>query len=330
MYFIWERDELTDALIDILVDRCRAGVEVRMLNDFIGNIAYRKDQLKRLVEAGGKVSYDVRALAQANYRNHRKIVVIDGVRGYTGGCNVGQEYIDGGRRYPSWRDTHVVYSGPAVAALQALFAARWFDVEHESLFDDRFFPLEHPPGSRTSPTLTVSTGADSLWEVARRAHVVGIGEARRRVWIQSPYYVPTADVQAALVHAALAGLDVRLMMTGLPDKRSAWYAANTYFEPLLRAGGRVFQYTTGFFHAKTMTLDSSVFVTGTLNLDIRSLELHKELMVWFLDPELARQHDLIFEADLDHCREITLDDLAGQSRLERFRDSAYRLASNLL
>ncbi|NLI17836.1 MAG: cardiolipin synthase [Actinomycetales bacterium] len=330
MYFIWERDELTQDLIDILSERARAGVEVRMLNDYIGNIIYRKDQLKQLTAAGGRVSYDVRDLGQANYRNHRKIVVIDGVLGYTGGCNVGQEYIDGGKRYPAWRDTHVVYGGPAVAALQTMFAARWLDVEKEDLFTDRFFPPEYPPGTTATPALTVSTGVDAVWEVARRAHVVGIGEASQRVWIQSPYYVPTAEVQAAITNAALAGLDVRLMMTGIPDKRSAWYAANTYIEPLLRAGVRVYHYTAGFFHAKSMTLDGKVFVIGTLNLDIRSLELHKELMVWFLDPELTRQHDALFEADIAGSRELTLADFAAQTRLQRFRDSAYRLASNLL
>ncbi len=330
MYFIWERDELTRDLIDILIERRRAGVEVRMLNDFLGNLLYRKDQLRELKKAGGLVSYDVRALGKANYRNHRKIVVIDGVSGFTGGCNVGQEYIDGGKRYASWRDTHVCYHGPAVASLQALFALRWLDVEKETLFTERFFPTTYPAGERATPALTVSTGVDSVWETSRRAHVVGVGEAGERVWLQSPYFIPSADVQSALVNAALSGVDVRLMMTGVPDKKSAWYGANTYFEPLLSAGARVFHYQAGFFHAKTMTLDGKVVVIGTQNLDIRSLELHKELMVWFFDPVLTEEHDNIFTADLEHCREITLADLEAQTVLQRFRDSAWRLASNVL
>ena len=329
-YFIWERDELTRELVDILIDRANSGVEVRILNDFIGNIQYRKDQLKELKDVGGRVSYDVSALGQANYRNHRKIVVIDGVSGFTGGCNVGQEYIDGGDRYASWRDTHVCYKGPAVAGLQSLFARRWLDVEKENLFTERFFPAEYPAGVRMTPALTVSTGVDSVWEVSRRAHVVGMGEARENIWIQSPYFVPTIDIEIALVNAALSGLDVRIMMTGLPDKKSAWYAANTYMEPLLAAGGRVFQYDAGFFHAKTMTLDGKVCVIGTQNMDVRSLELHKELMVWFFDAELAEQHERIFEADLEHCREITLAQLQAETWPQRFRDSAFRLASNLL
>jgi len=330
MYFIWERDQLTRALVDILVDRCKAGVEVRMLNDYVGNIQFRKDQLRELQAAGGTVAYDVSALGQANYRNHQKIVVIDGVRGYTGGCNVGQEYIDGGDRFASWRDTHVVYTGPAVAALQALFARRWLAVKDESLFTERFFPAEYPTGERASVALTVSTGIDSVWETSRRAHVVGMGEASERIWIQSPYFVPTTDIHVAMVNAALAGVDVRLMMTGVPDKKSAWYAANTYMEPFLAAGGRVFQYTAGFFHAKTMTLDGKVCVIGTQNMDTRSLELHRELMVWFFDPVLTAEHDRIFENDMTCCREITLADLEAQTGFQRFRDSAYRLASNVL
>lgn len=330
MYFIWERDELTRALVDILIDRCKAGVEVRMLNDYIGNIQYRKDQLKELEAAGGKVAYDVSALGQANYRNHQKIVVIDGVLGYTGGCNVGQEYIDGGDRFESWRDTHVLYSGPAVAGIQALFSRRWMAVKGESLYTERFFPVEYPVGERASVALTVATGIDSPWETSRRAHIVGIGEACERAWIQSPYFVPTTDIHVAMVNAALSGVDVRLMMAGIPDKKSAWYAANTYLHPFLAAGGRVFQYTAGFFHAKTMTLDGKLCVIGTQNLDTRSLELHRELMVWFFDPELTAQHDRIFEDDMTRCREVTLAELEAQTGFERFRDSAYRLASNLL
>ena len=198
MYFIWEHDVLTRELIDILIERIRAGVEVRMLNDFLGCIPYRKDELKQLKDAGGRVSYDVAALGQLNYRNHRKIVVIDGVSGFTGGCNVGQEYIDGGKKYDSWRDTHVCYTGPAVGALQALFARRWLDVESEDLFTDRFFPAEYPVEGPAIPALTVSTGVDSIWETSRRTHVIGIGEARERAWLQSPYFVPSTDIQIAL------------------------------------------------------------------------------------------------------------------------------------
>lgn len=329
-YFIWERDELTERLIDVLVERLEAGVEVRMLNDYIGNILYRKDQVKRLAEAGAHVDYDVRDLGKVNYRDHRKIVVIDSVLGYTGGINVGQEYIDGGKHYPSWRDTHVRFTGPAVAELQKLFAARWHEQTRENLFTERFFPLEYPTGEARTFAHVVSTGVENPWEAARRAHVEAIGLAKRQLRIQSPYFVPDDAVMEAIVNAALSGVDVQFMMTGWPDKKIAWYAAESYFRPVLEAGGRVFQYNAGFFHAKTMTVDGTLCAIGTMNLDIRSLELHKELMVWFYDPALAEEQDAIFSADLVHCDEIQLEKLDELSHVQVFRDSAARVASNLL
>lgn len=329
-YFIWNRDALTAELTAILRERVLAGVEVRILNDFIGCLPYSKVELKQLSAVGAQVRFDVRQISKANYRNHRKIVVIDGLLGYTGGINVGQEYIDGGPRYPAWRDTHVSFTGPAVAELQKLFSLRWFEATSEDLFSKRFFPTTYPPGKHSVPAQIAATSIEDKWESARRAHVLAISQAHKRVWIQSPYFVPDDQIFEAMVNAALAGIDVRLMMTGWPDKKTAWYAAHTYFGPFLEAGGRVFMYTKGFFHAKTMTVDATLLAIGTMNLDIRSLELHKELMVWFLDEDLAREHEAIFQADLDYCEEYTLDRLRSLSRLAVFRNSALRLASNLL
>ena len=329
-YFIWEHDELTARLTDVLLERLSAGVEVRMLNDYIGNIQYKKDEIKRLRLAGAKIQYDVTDLGKVNYRNHRKIVTVDGVLGYTGGINVGQEYIDGGNRFATWRDTHVRFTGPAVSELQKLFASRWHESTGEGLFTERFFPLEYPVGTRRTFTQIVSTGVENPWEPARRAHVVAMGVAKERLWIQSPYFVPDDAIFEAIVNAALSGVDVRFMMTGIPDKKIAWYAAESYFRPVLEAGGRIFQYHAGFFHAKTMTVDTNLCCIGTMNLDIRSLELHKELMAWFYDPTLAQQHDRIFEEDLEHCDEITLENIDALTPLQVFRDSAARLASNLL
>ena len=329
-YFIWERDELTAELTRILLDRLAAGVEVRMLNDLVGNIFYKKDEIKRLKAAGAHIEFDVVDLRQINYRNHRKIVVIDGVTGYTGGINVGQEYIDGGARYPSWRDTHVRFSGPLVADLQRLFAIRWHARTRESLFAERFFPLEYPRQGRRSVAQLVSTGVDIPWDPARRAHITGIAEARERVWIQSPYLVPTPDIYTTMLDAALSGLDVRFMMTGLPDKKIAFYAAESFFRQMIEAGIKIYRYNTGFMHAKTMTLDGEVLVVGTMNLDIRSLQLHKELMVWFYDPELAAEHERVFERDMRECELMTIEMIDEWSWSRRLRNSSARLAANLL
>jgi cardiolipin synthase len=328
--YIWERDRLTAELTTILLDRLAAGVEVRLLDDWVGSLFYRKDELRRLRAAGARVFSDVTDLRKVNYRDHRKIVVIDGKTGYTGGFNVGQEYIDGGKRYPAWRDTHVRFHGPAVADLQKLFAIRWNGRTGEDLFSERFFPADYPETGRRTPAQIVSTGVDQAWDPAPRAHMIGFSTACRRIWIQSPYLVPTADIGSALTTAALSGLDVRFMMTGWPDKRIAYYAAESYFRQLVDAGVKVYRYKRGFLHAKTMTIDGRVAVVGTMNLDIRSLALDQELMMWVYDAVLAEQHEAQFLADVEQCELVTRAVIDGWSSARRLRNAAARLASNLL
>ena len=256
-YFIWEQDELTARITQILLDRLAAGVEVRMLYDYIGSISFKKDELHKLADAGARVSADVKYLFKLNYRNHRKIVVIDGVIGYTGGMNIGQEYIDGGKRFPSWRDTHLRLTGQAVAELEKLFALRWFEDEHEDLLGDRHLPptIDAPLDGQVLTQLVAHTIEDP-WEAGRRSHMIAISQAQRTLNIQSPYFVPDPGIYDAMINAALSGVDVRFMMTGLIDKKLPFWAAQTYYEPLLRAGAHVYLYEAGFFHAKTIAIDS--------------------------------------------------------------------------
>jgi cardiolipin synthase A/B len=327
-FFIWEQDELTARITAILLDRLAAGVEVRVLYDFVGSIAHKKDELKKLAAAGAKVSADVTQLFKLNYRNHRKIVVIDGTVGYTGGMNLGQEYIDGGKRFPTWRDTNIRITGQAVAELQKLFAMRWFEEEHEDLLLDRYLPPAQD-GGRDGRVLTqlVAHTIESPWEASRRAHMLAISQAAHTLCIQSPYFVPDPGTYDAMINAALSGVDLRFMMTGWVDKKLPFWAAQTYFEPLIRAGGRIFLYEAGFFHAKTITVDSAVCAVGTMNMDIRSLRLHKELVEWIYDAETTRRLEAIFARDLEQCREVTLKDVGSAGRWERFRNSFARLFS---
>ena len=327
-YFIWEQDELTQRITRILLERLAAGVEVRLLYDYIGSFSFKKDELRKLAAAGAQVSADVKYLFKLNYRNHRKIVVIDGVIGYTGGMNLGQEYIDGGKRFPSWRDTHLRLTGQAVAELEKLFALRWFEDEHDDLLEDRHLPptIDAPLDGQVLTQLVAHTIEDP-WEAGRRAHMIAISQAQRTLNLQSPYFVPDEGIYDAMINAALSGVDVRLMMTGLIDKKLPFWAAQTYYEPLLRAGAHVYLYEAGFFHAKTIAVDSRICAVGTMNLDIRSLRLHKELMVWMFDERLTRQLEDIFERDLLHCREMTLADVQAVGRWHRFRNSFARLFS---
>jgi cardiolipin synthase len=330
-YFIWERDELTTKICDALMDRVKAGVEVRILNDYIGNIQYKKDQLKALENAGAKIGSDVTQIGKLNYRNHRKITVIDGELGHTGGFNIGQEYIDGQPKYPTWRDTGLRFRGPAVGEMQKLFADRWYEVYRESLFNPMYFPAEGAPVAENGPMLqVVAQGVEDYWSSATRAHEVAIMGARRRAWIQSPYWVPDPGMLDALVNASLGGIDLKFMMTGWPDKKIAFRTAQSYWKPILEAGGEIYLYMEGFFHAKGIVIDSEIGSLGTMNLDMRSLHLHKELMVWMYDVDLAKRQEEIFLADLAKCRQVTLDEVNSWSSYKRFMDSMSRLASNLL
>lgn len=334
-YFIWEQDRLTAELVPILLDRLAAGVEVRIMYDWMGCISFRKAELKQLKRAGALVEADVTDLLRINYRNHRKIVVIDGEIGYTGGMNVGQEYIDGGDRFATWRDTHMRLTGQAVAALENLFAARWFEHKKKEggadLFRAEYMPAPDPDAVATGTLVEVAAqGVEDPWSAARRTHMVAIGQAEESVWIQSPYFIPDYSIYDVMINAALSGVDVRFMMTGIPDKPIALWAAQTYYKKLLDAGARVFLYEAGFLHAKTIVVDHTVSAVGTMNMDQRSLKLHKEMMVWVFDKDFAMQVADQFAIDVTNCHEVTLEDVLSVGRLKKFRNQAARLFSNVL
>ncbi|MFC0673343.1 cardiolipin synthase [Brachybacterium hainanense] len=328
-YFIWGHDELTARITAALLDRLQAGVEVRILNDFIGCFPYSSAEMTRLREAGAHIGSDMKGLARLNYRNHRKITVIDGDLGHTGGFNIGQEYIDGGSRFPAWRDTGLRLTGPGVADLEKLFDMRWYEVFGEDLFRPEYYPDPDAPGGEIM-VQTVHHGHDDPWHSATRAHQVAISGASERVLLQSPYFVPDPSTMDVLVNAAASGVRVDLMTTTYLDKRIPWYAAETYFRRFLQAGGRIWMWEKGFFHTKSLTVDGIACSIGTLNLDMRSLRLHKELMVWIYDEQIVAHHERIFERDREACRELTLAEVEGWGWPRRFRNSAARLVSNLL
>jgi cardiolipin synthase len=330
-YFIWEQDDLTRRFCTLLEEKVREGVEVRVLYDWVGSIGHGKRQLKALRKRGGHVAADAAKWTKLNYRNHRKIAVVDGRVAYTGGMNMGQEYIDGKPRYASWRDTSIRFGGPLVADLQRLFAERWLRVTEEDLFSSAYFPaLDHTPSSNTVWAQVVHSGPEGHWEAVRNAYLIAIASAEERIQVQSPYFVPDQAIEDALISQALAGVDTRLMMTGIPDKRIPWWAAETYVDDFAEAGGRVLHYTAGFFHPKTLTVDGSVAFIGTTNFDIRSFSLHDELSIVFYDEGVAASQDAIFEEDLANSAEYTLEDTLAISRQQRLRNAMARLSSRVL
>ena len=330
-YFIWERDELTARVAAVLRRKVAEGVEVRIMYDFVGSLMHSKKELNSLKAAGVKVEADLTKANELNYRNHLKIVVIDGHIGYTGGMNMGQEYIDGGSRYDMWRDTHMRATGPFVAEFQRLFVARWYARHDENLWTERYFPVQQiaDPSSAIMLQLVHSSVGDQ-WEAVKQTFLQSVASADRSVRIQSPYFVPDQSFYDALLTVGVAGIDVRFMMTGVPDKKIPFWAARTYLPKVVQSGVRVYQYTAGFFHAKSLAVDSTFCAIGTANIDVRSFSLHEELAVFIYDEAITRQVELHFETDLAYCREITDEELASEGRVARFRNSVMRLASRAL
>ena len=330
-YFIWESDEMTGRLCDLLARKITEGVQVRVLYDWIGSMPFRKQQLAALKAAGGSVRADIAHWSRLNYRNHRKMAIIDGRICYTGGMNMGQEYIDGKPRYESWRDTHVRFEGPLVTELQRLFCEQWYCVTQESLFIDRYFPKLTITGEeRTVWSQLAYSGPETPFLAIRNAYLLAISAAEKTVRIQSPYFVPDEPIAEALNTQSLAGVEVDFMMTGIPDKKIAWNAAFSYIDDFVEAGGRMHQYMAGFFHAKAMTIDGAVAIIGTTNFDIRSFMLHDELSLFFYDAEVAEEQDRYFAADREKCQVVDHSTYDGFSAARKFSNAFARLWSRLL
>ena len=331
MYLIWERDELTAEVTEVLLEKLRQGVEVRILYDFVTSLTFGKSELRLLARSGAHVKACFKRLGEINYRNHMKIALIDGEVVYTGGMNMGQEYIDGGRRFDCWRDTHVRLTGPVAATFAILFAALWrLNGGHEDVATG-YLPEPEAGGSEGAvPVQVLHSSVATPFKAIRDAFIVALLEARESVWIQTPYFIPDEPLLNAMRTAALAGTDVRLMTVGVPDKKFVLWAAHPYFRQILESGVRVFQYQAGFLHAKTVTVDSRWCVIGTCNWDIRSLILHEEVSCAFYDEGFARKHVDVYREDLESCREFTLEDWHALGRGERVRNSFLRLFSRLL
>lgn len=328
MYYIWEKDELTREITDILLAKLKAGVRVRILHDALGSLPYNKSELKELKTAGAQVAADNASISLVNFRNHHKITVVGSEVAFTGGHNVGQEYIDGAPRYDSWRDTSIKLTGPALLGLQDIFALRWYLKTGEDLYTKTFFPaMKIAAGSK--PVQTTHSSVEYKWETVKQVYLKLLLSANERVFIQSPYFIPDQTFVDALVTAALSGVDVQVMMTGVPDKKISWWAAQAYFRKPLEAGVKIYMYNAGFFHAKTLLVDDEVVSIGTMNFDMRSFNLQKENTCLVYDKEIIKEHVATYHKDLAESSAYTLDDYRSQHVLAKLRNGLCKIPSRL-
>ncbi len=328
-YFVVNNDELGRAVVHALAEKARAGVEVRLLFDAMGTRAGggSRKAFSELTDAGGKIGVFFPSFYRVNYRNHRKIAVIDGVMGFIGGFNIGDTYLGKGP-LGRWRDTAIRISGSGAQMLQFRFFLDWNYTTGENLvLDGRYFPDPGAPG--TTPVQIVSGGPDTRWNPIKEGYIKLINSARESVYIQTPYFIPDGSVTDALRLAALSGVDVRIMIPCKPDHPFVYWATLSFIGDLLDAGVRAYTYDDGFLHAKTIVVDGKAGSVGSANWDIRSFRLNFEANAFFYDAAVGAELVRVFEEDLAVSTEITPERYRARSRLVRMKESVSRLFSPL-
>ncbi len=334
MYFIVKKDEMGISLIKALTDKAREGLEVRLLIDALGGRQVSKKMIQPLIDAGGKVAFffppKIKYITlKLNFRNHRKLVVIDGKIGYLGGFNVADEYVGKSKKFGHWRDTHLRLTGSCVHDLNARFLLDWRQASRENLpLVSAFF--YKTLGHGTTGIQIVSSGPDSRKSEVKRGYLKMISSAKRNIFIQTPYFVPDASIIESLKNAISSGVDVRIMIPSMPDHMFVYWATYSYVGDLLRYGARIFIYNKGFLHAKNICVDGEVASVGSANFDMRSFYLNFEVNAFIYDSKEVRFLEDIFRGDMDDSIELSLDEYNKRSLLIKFKESISRLLSDLL
>ena len=333
-YFIWKSDELGKRIKDVLIERSQAGVKIRLLFDGVGSFNRISLKYKRELKRHGiEFKYFLDPLAplkifKFNYCNHRKIVVIDGHIGYTGGVNVGDEYISGGKHFDYWRDTHLKLRGDSVRMLQALFLTDWLNSAKELILQSEYFPISKQ--KKGIPVQIAVSGPDSKWSSIHQLYFSMISNANSKIYIQSPYFIPDTAITKALETAALSGADVHLMITGNPDKKMPFWAAQTYFRPLISAGVKIYLYQKGFLHSKMIVVDDLISTVGSCNMDIRSFHINYEVNSVLYDKEVSSGLKKQFFNDVEDSILLKKDYFTSKNFLYRLRGSICRLGAPLM
>jgi cardiolipin synthase len=331
--YIFRNDHLGGELLRLLIEKARAGVQVRLLVDAIGTTGAR-GLIRELEQAGGRgaVSMPVSPFARLfapNHRNHRKIIVCDGRVGFLGGMNVGDEYFGLGLRSRCWADLHLRIEGPAVLDLQEIFVQDWAFATDETPRDADAFPETLASGA--ARVQIVASGPDEAVNSAREVTFTALARASRRILVSSPYLVPDAGLRDALRNAALRGIEVVLLTQGRPPENWLTYVCSRfYWESWLAAGIRIFEYERGILHAKAVIVDDDWAMVGSANVDNRSLQLNFEVQALLDEPETVGLLCAHFAAELTCSREVAAADFARRGVAARAAESVVRLLAPLL
>lgn len=336
VYYIFKSDKIGQKIVEALEEKAAQGVEVRVLYDPLGTWRLKRDFFSNLIAAGGQVHtsfsnrshfFDIRL----NYRNHRKVVVIDGKIGYTGGFNVGDEYLGNCPKMGYWRDTHIRIVGNGVLPLQTRFLIDWnssADMVDTVSYHERYFPEQRTQGS--VDLQIVSSGPDSHEQQIKKGFIKMISLAKKSVYIQTPYLVPDDAVLETIDIAVKSGVDVRIMIPNKPDHPFIYRATLSYATQLMSCGASVYIYNGGFLHAKTITIDDEIVSIGTANFDIRSFKLNFEVNAFMYSSTIATAYNAVYINDIQQSYQLTPEIVDSYSYWELFKHQFSRLLSPIL
>ena len=333
--YIFEDDPLGRLVADALIAKAKEGVEVRVIYDDVGCWKVKNSFFERMREAG----IDVHAFMpvrfpmftrKVNYRNHRKICIIDGLVGFIGGMNIAMRYVKGTAKQP-WRDTHLRIRGASVYGLQRAFLIDWYFVDRTLITKHKYYPPYDANISNNCVAQVVTSSPISEWPDIMQGYVRILLEAKRYVYIETPYFLPTEPVLFAMRTAALAGVDVRLMIPFQSDAKITEWATRSYFVETIKAGVKIYLYKAAFNHSKLLISDDSLSTCGSTNVDFRSFENNFESNIFFYHQGIALRLKKVFLDDQSHC--ILLNstvNLEHRHFLKRFTESVFRLISPML
>jgi cardiolipin synthase len=332
MYIYW-KGSVGEQFTAALEERARSGVKVHVIIDALGSQKIEKSVIGRLRDAGARVVLynPVRwdTIARMNNRTHRKIMVIDGALGYTGGAGIGDEWSGDAQDAAHWRDTHFRLEGPAVAQMQAAFMENWIEVTGEVLHGPDYFPELRPAGGELAQFMVSSPGGGG--ESAQLLYLMSIAAARRSIQLSAAYFVPDDNEVRQLVEAAARGVRVQIIVPGpITDTAAVRRASRSTWGELLRAGVEIYEYQPTFYHVKVMTVDGLWVTAGSTNFDTRSFSTNDEANLNVYDRAFAAAQERIFEQDLERSRRITLEQWERRPFSEKLWDHALGLLSSQL
>ena len=292
---------------------------------------------KELAEVGVEFRYflDIKyTILKSNYRNHRKMTIIDNKILHTGGMNLGEEYITGGKRFETWRDTNIRITGEQIIDYLVIFFTDWLnsggkqDFEKEEI--ENIIKENKIENTETYLMQVSSSGPDTVWTSLKYMYSKMISIAEKEVLIQSPYFIPDTSLMSQLQIASLSGVKIKLMITGVPDKKIPYWIAETYFEELLKAGVKIYRYKAGFMHCKNIVTDGKISTMGTCNFDMRSFEINYEINSVFYNEEISRNIRDQFYEDLKKCEQIKEKNLKKTVFWRKIRNSLFKVISPIM